>query len=211
MRKLFSSLLDSNVTSVLVVDDDAIFSCLFSQDLRKLLKEPRCGLHVSPEAPQGGVLMLGASVWLNGSYPLRGPWMSGWNVIDEDLRRTAESLARVVHHGPTCFNVPSKVMGSFAVLYHRDVFRPIIDWIDHSSRPFDHVFEALADLGIIVRAAYPSLVVQDLQHESSVDPSRKGQQDMTVRSRAHRWQLDKMCNPRTNRALVSRFRARKAA
>ncbi len=73
---------DPNVTSVLVLDDDSIFSCTFASDLRKLLKEPRCGSHISSDSEHSGVLMLGSSIWLNGTYPLRGPWASGWNIVD---------------------------------------------------------------------------------------------------------------------------------
>ena len=208
MKKIFQVLLrDENATSALIVDDDVMLSCTFSSDLRKLLKEPRCGAHVSSDTDHGGVLLLGSSIWLNGTYPQRGPWLSGWNIVDEDLRHSSEQQARVVHGGPTCFNVPSKVMGSFAVIYHRNVFQPIVDWLESSSRPFDHVFEALADAGFIVRAAYPSIAVQDLHHESSVDPNRKSQQDVEVRSRMHRWQLDKICHPRTNKVVLPRAKA----
>jgi hypothetical protein len=212
MRKLFSMLLrDENITSALVLDDDVMFSCSFRNDLRKLLKEPRCGAHVSADSERGGVLLLGSSIWLNGTYPLRGPYLTGWNIVDEDMRRNGEQVARIVANGPTCFNVPSKVMGSFAVLFHRDVFQPIIDWIDSSSRPFDHVFEALADSGFVVRAAYPSIAVQDLTHESSVDPGRSGQQDVEMRARTHRWSLDKMCYPGSNAPVVVKSKSKAKA
>ena len=203
MAKLLKQLLSQeNISSVLVVDDDVMLSCTFARELKDLLKEPRCGGHVSLDADHGGVLMLGASIWLNGTYPQRGPWLSGWNIVDEDMRRSEEQQARVVPGGPTCFNVPSKVMGSFAVIYHRNVFEHIINWLETSSRPFDHVFEALADAGFIVRAAYPSIAVQDLRHESSVDPRRKSQEDFTGRAKLHRWQLDRICHARSNRVVM---------
>lgn len=181
------------MTNVLVLDDDVLFSCNFFEDLENLLKEPRCGAHVSSDSERGGVLLLGSSIWADGTYPQRGPYLSGWKIVDEDLRRSKANMARIVMNGPTCFNAPSKVFGSFAVIFHRDVLQPMINWIDSTSRPFDHVFEALADSGYIVRAAYPSIAVQDLTHESSVDPSRHNQRNMQQRAKLHRWPLERMC------------------
>ena len=34
---------------------------------------------------QPGILMLGSSIWINGTFPARGPYCAGWNLTEHDL------------------------------------------------------------------------------------------------------------------------------
>ena len=96
-----------------------------------------------------------------------------------------------------CFNADGKTMGSFGVVYHRDVFEPIMRWINKTGEPFDHIYPHLSRAGHVVRVAYTNVVIQDVRHTSSVDPQRKGQEDATARARLHRWDLRSFCDPDT--------------
>jgi len=67
---------------------------------------------------QGGVLLLGASIWIDGTYPERGPYCGGWRLVQADISRAKRATGMY----PLCFNVHTKTFGSFGVIYHRNVF-----------------------------------------------------------------------------------------
>lgn len=143
MRKLFATLLDDpTATNVMVIDDDAVFACDFEHRMQAVLRHPRCGSFLGPGTKKGGLLLLGAAIWIDGTFPDRGPYCAGWELVRWDLQQ-----AKLAQRGfPLCFNANSKTFGSFGVVYHRDTFRAIIDWIDHASKPFDHIYPDLARL-----------------------------------------------------------------
>lgn len=202
---------------MLVLDDDAIFSCDFRQELTRVLQDTRCAptaaamndtydrthrnvggeeqlVDQNARYGQGSVLMLGAAIWIDGTYPRRGPYCAGWALADEDLRMATETLGLSGPRSPQCFNANSKSFGSFAVIYPRAAFEPLISLIDSTSVPFDHLFAKLAvEDEIAVRVAVPAIAGQDVRHESQIDPTRGGQTDMEVRSALHRWDVDSMC------------------
>ena len=149
---------------------------------------------------QGGALLLGSAIWINGSFPGRGPYCAGWNLVENDLSRTAQEGGPY----PLCFNVNSKTFGSFAVLYHSSMFRSVIDWLDNDANmaPFDHMFPDLSQAGHIVRVAHPPIAIQEVGHTSSIDASRNMQHDMAWRSQLHRWgDLSLYCDPATGQAF----------
>jgi len=83
MRKLFGKLLLRKVTgNVLVMDDDAMFHCDIFDKLKVLLANSRCGSQVQSTAENGGVLLLGSAIWINGTYPERGTYCAGWKLTD---------------------------------------------------------------------------------------------------------------------------------
>ena len=101
---------------------------------------------------------------------------------------------------PLCFNVHRKTFGSFAVLYHHSVFRPMVEWLSNSShmKPFDHIYPDLSRSGHIVRVAHPPIAIQDVSHMSQIDASRKFQHDMEMRASVHRWgDLKDYCDPKS--------------
>ena len=93
----------------------------------------------------------------------------------------------------------SKTFGSFAVLYHPGVFQLAVDWIATSTAPFDHIYPFLSRKKKIVRVAYPAIAIQDVRHESQIDPDRHQQDNFTHRAEIHRWQpLSRFCDPETS-------------
>jgi hypothetical protein len=133
MRKLFARLLLKNVTgNVLVMDDDALFHCDIFERLKSLLANPRCGNHVASTTDDGGVMLLGSAIWINGTYPERGKYCAGWKLTDADMRQTAAAE----NVKPMCFNMHTKTFGTFAVIYHSSVFQRVFDWLALAVRPF---------------------------------------------------------------------------
>ena len=201
MRKLFAMLLSKNITgNVLVMDDDVLFHCKIFDRLKELLLEPRCGHHVASTSTDGGILLLGSAIWINGTYPDRGNYCGGWKLTDAELKRLKEAGK----DPPMCFNMHRKTFGTFAVIYHSSVFQNIVDWLANAEAPlpFDHIFPVLSKAGHIVRAAYPPLAIQDVRHASSIDSSRRAQNDMTYRAKIHRWgNVEEFCDPKTSASI----------
>ena len=123
-------------------------------------------------------MQLGATVWSDGS----------WREVDSDLRAAEKSADKL----PMCFNSYSRVSGSFAVIFHRNTFQEVIDWLDHGPvQPFDWVFGWLAVKGYTTRVAYPFVVIPDITIESDVDNNRGDlQHNMKARAETHRWHLE---------------------
>jgi len=205
MRKLFGRLLLKKVTgNVLVMDDDALFDCDIWNKLKELLADQRCGSHVQSNAENGGVLLLGSAIWINGTYPERGNYCAGWKLTDADLKWAKQNGGETANP-PMCFNAHRKTFGTFAVIYHSSVFQRIFDWLVEGTnpKPFDHIFPEISKAGHIVRVAYPPLAVQDVRHESQIDASRRAQHDMSWRAKMHRWgDLQKFCDPSTSKPIA---------
>eukprot|EP00041_Stephanoeca_diplocostata_P006643 m.90545 g.90545 ORF g.90545 m.90545 type:complete len:203 (-) comp16464_c0_seq2:1163-1771(-) len=194
MRRLFQQLAQDDPQlqrDVLVLDDDTVFDCHFKERLMTLLKDHRCGSAVySPKS--AGVLLLGAAIWIDGTFPERGPYTAGWRLTDTMLGRAYASTGIQ----PMCFNAHSKVFGSFAVLYHPSVFPLVLAWLSAEQLPFDHVYPYLIRNNKIVRVAHPNLAIQELRHLSQIDPTRKGQHNMSTRAKIHRWlPIERYCDP----------------
>eukprot|EP00730_Choanoeca_flexa_P013068 TRINITY_DN4935_c0_g1_i2.p1 TRINITY_DN4935_c0_g1~~TRINITY_DN4935_c0_g1_i2.p1 ORF type:complete len:408 (+),score=89.84 TRINITY_DN4935_c0_g1_i2:149-1372(+) len=198
MSNLFKQALeDKSVKTILVMDDDALLHCDFNKELERVLSDTRCG-SLAAHNGMGGVLLLGSAVWIKGDFPNRTKWVGGWNQAEDDMAKIAKRTGR-----PTqCFNVDRKTMGSFGVLYHRNTFQMIADWADAAREPFDHLWPYLTSRGVPVRAAYTSLIIQDVRHQSSVDPNRKGQENFMERAEKHRWDMTKFCDPKTRQPVV---------
>ena len=177
MRRLFRHALDRpEIASMMVLDEDVVFDCSLRQRLEAVLGSARCGSLVAADVVRGGVLLLGAAIWVPGS----GTDLRGWALTLADLAATP---------APMCFNAHSKTFGSFATIYHRSTFSPIYTWIKTARRPFDHVYRHLAGLQVPVRVAYPFVAIQDVQHDSTIDNRGVRQSDMLARARIHRWQV----------------------
>lgn len=198
MRKLFYELMQGGVRShVLVLDDDAMFDCHFKESLTALLKDTRCGNTVySPKS--AGALLLGAAIWIQGTFPETGPYTAGWRLTDTMIRRMYASTGTP----PQCINAHSKVFGSFAVIYHSSIFPLVLEWLDTVQLPFDHIYPFLVRKNKIVRVAYPNLAIQELRHLSQIDPTRIDQHNMTVRAKIHRWlPVERYCDPMSGKPV----------
>ena len=188
MRRLFAhALKHEEIRSMLVVDEDVVFDCDLQAKLLDVLSNGRCGGLLSRDAKAGGVLLLGASIWVEGT----GPTPRGWALTTMDLAHTRETL----DPNPRCFNAHSKVFGSFATLYHRSTFSAIYTWIKTSRRPYDHIYQHLSTRHVPVRVAFPFVAIQDVAHESTIDNRGAKQADLMARAKLHRWQLDRYCRP----------------
>jgi hypothetical protein len=190
MRKLMEhALARPEVLTMLVIDEDAVFDCHLTERLKSVLSQPRCGGPVSHHATQGGILLLGTAIWVE-SYGSRGP-LKGWALTNADISNAHKQFGET----PKCFNAHWKTYGSFAVLYHRSTFQPILDWLKTAQAPFDHMYPSLSTRGVPVRVAYPFVAIQDVAHESSVDNRGEHQSNMKTRAKIHHWQLDRYCHP----------------
>lgn len=100
------------------------------------------------------------------------------------------------HTGETsnCVNTNSKTFGTFAVIYDRDSIPAILEWLEVSTKPFDHMFKSISEHGITVRVAYPFVAIQDVRHASQIDQTRTHQDNMAERARIHRWNLSEFCD-----------------
>eukprot|EP00040_Diaphanoeca_grandis_P012058 m.61522 g.61522 ORF g.61522 m.61522 type:complete len:480 (-) comp22998_c0_seq1:42-1481(-) len=181
---------DASLTSVMVIDDDALFTCSFEDDLKKLLSDTRCGVAGNPTAQIPGVLMLGSAVWIPGTYPMSGDYCGGWKLLEDDARMTTEATG----HESRCINANSKTYGSYAVIYHRASIPSIREWINNATAPYDHMFADLPHRGVSVRLAWPYLAMQDVRHASQIDDSRKQQSNFFARAKLHRWDLKSFCD-----------------
>eukprot|EP00041_Stephanoeca_diplocostata_P035439 m.1249312 g.1249312 ORF g.1249312 m.1249312 type:complete len:443 (+) comp24701_c0_seq36:443-1771(+) len=188
---------DESCTSIMVIDDDAVFSCNFGSDLTKLLSEPRCGACASDNISSPAVMLLGVATWTEGTYPQLSPWTGGKNILDEDRRMYSESFGMTTH----CTNHNDLGFGSFGVIYHRTAIPVILKWLEHDVKPFDHVFGTLAGQGVFVRVANPYITIQDVRHTSNIDPNRKNQEDLVTRAKIHDWDLKSFCAPDGTRIL----------
>ncbi|CAF4210777.1 unnamed protein product, partial [Adineta steineri] len=91
------------------------------------------------------------------------------------------------------FKPDPRTYGTFAVLYRRSAFQPILNWLMETNiGPLDSVYRHLLYEGIDVRVAYPPfLAIMDVSHRSSVSKNR-GIDRISVEERAelHEWNLD---------------------
>jgi hypothetical protein len=186
-----------DINSIMVMDYDVVFHCQFKQRLIELLRCPRCGHHVSRGTSNGGLLLLGATVWLDEpDDPLDDTLdvpFGGWPSIDQDLQARRQEYPE---SSIKCFNVQLCTLGSFAVIYHRHSFQFVIDFLTQPlQKPFDHIYPFLVSKDIIVRAAHPYLTAADVSHASSVDSSRSN--DVFLRLQRHRWDPEAFCHPGT--------------
>ncbi|UJR38671.1 hypothetical protein I4U23_031337 [Adineta vaga] len=170
MTRFFQMALTKKFERVLVLEDDAIPHRNFGLYLQNLMHDDRCGGYM-PDNESGGVLMLGATIW-----------KSGWFAIDNLTRKEIGS----------CRNVGTKTYGSFAAMYHRTTFEPILTWLDTNiNDPYDFVFAHLARLGYPVRIAIPNLVITDVTHPSLIgERNYSSFHDPFKRARIHRWELN---------------------
>ena len=181
MRQLIIKAQRDGIDRFVVLDDDAVPHKQFVDRFQNLLNDDRCGGYMFSQG-RGGVLLLGSSIWIDGTYPKFGPFMDGWKMVQADIKNSS--------YDAQCYNAGNKTLGSFGVMLHRSVYQPILDWLDASDQPYDWVFSYLSDLGYIVRTAFPNLIIQDVRHESQVDPGRTFQDDAFRRAKLHKWNLD---------------------
>jgi hypothetical protein len=188
MKRLFTHALSKKeIQTLMVLDEDVIFDCNLKARLLDVLSSGRCGGPVALDSKDGGVLILGASIWVDQVAGRLG----GWSLTNVDIAEASQQFGQ----SPRCFNAHSKVFGSYAVIYHRSTFANIIEWIKRTRKPFDHIYPHLYSKKHVVRVAYPFVAIQDVGHESTVDTRGNLQSNITHRARLHHWQLHRYCFP----------------
>ena len=65
-----------------------------------------------------------------------------------------------------CYNVHQQTRGAFAGLYHRSTYSTVLAWLGQNAiaapvKSFDQVYLHLSELGYIVRAAFPNMVLRE--------------------------------------------------
>ena len=163
-----------------MVEDDVIFSPEFERRLSTLLQDRRCGSFLSSNT--GGVLLLGATIWRNGTFPAVNAYTGGWIMADMD---------RDKHPGTLCYNFNSGVYGTFAFILDRRAMMLLLSWLNnplYANRPIDHAWNFLSDAGLPVRAAYPYLVIPRV--DTSIIHKSSSHSDARRRNVIHRWFFD---------------------
>lgn len=172
---------------VFIADPDVVLHCNFQHQLQAILASPRCGKHLFTRL-RGGVLLLGAQEWT----PEAHARISNETTFRDGIDRSTT----------LCYNPTSETSGTFAAVYHKITFDPLLRWISNNLRsaqpePFDRSMMFLSDLGYIVRAANPPLVIQDTTKPSRFSPGQaRGQpQAASAVSRAdqHHWDTNQYC------------------
>lgn len=178
MRGILTRLAQSDDTAWVVMDDDVLVHENAKNMLAATLHDTYCGAALCG----GGVLMLSASIWYNGTWPnLKGHYVGGWHLIDHD-REAHKSLCASGHTG---------VLGSVAVAYTRPAARYILAWLDDPEKvhkPFDHVFADMASHGYPVRLLGEHVFAARLDTPSSTNAKRV-YGDVHEVQRVHRWEM----------------------
>lgn len=163
-------------------EDDAVLAPGFGQKLTRLIgTNARCGGFLT--TPPGGALLLGGTVWRNGTWPRHSRWTSGWAQID------AETAALPSPHARRCYNVANATYGMFGFVMDVATVRLARTWLAHpeyAARPVDHVWAFLADAGVVVRALSPPLTIPQL--DNTIIHTSARHTNVTMRTRLHRWQ-----------------------
>eukprot|EP00039_Didymoeca_costata_P004468 m.73442 g.73442 ORF g.73442 m.73442 type:complete len:664 (-) comp12415_c0_seq2:98-2089(-) len=186
MKSIFERAIAENTPRLFILEDDVIFLCEFKSQLWQLLLNPRCGSHLFTEH-KGGVLLLGAhEVSPDGLEDIEADRSQAFKEYDHDVRAIL------------CYNINSKINGSFAAIYHRSTYDDILAWItkelspvspkEYDPKPFDRVYTHLSDLGYIVRGAFPNIMLKSFPgpNTNTLEDPRQ----ITVRLR---WYQGKYC------------------
>eukprot|EP00056_Hartaetosiga_gracilis_P010107 m.148335 g.148335 ORF g.148335 m.148335 type:complete len:723 (-) comp13255_c0_seq1:287-2455(-) len=179
-RNLFYRIIHSpeakNDGLYLIFEDDITFSPHFRSRLDTLLQDPYCGAFLSSNS--GGVLLLGATIWSNGSFPRINEWPGGWNLVNHNLKRNGY---------PRCYNFNIGVYGSYAQVLDLRAIKLFLTWLNsqkYANRPIDHAFNYIAERGLPVQVAFPYLAVPR-GDTSNMHDYNKG--NVEQRKKLHQW------------------------
>ena len=147
VRTVFLEAQAAKAPYVALLTQDVVLHCDAAVKLQQLLNESRCAGHLYTEH-FGGVLLLGAREWTAKS----------WAPLVADIQRG--------RHGSKaeqqCYNIGSTTVGSFAAVFSASTFLDAVTWLNQTNgtQPLYELVRSLADVGYIVRAAFPYLAIQ---------------------------------------------------
>jgi hypothetical protein len=139
---------------------------------------------------QGGVLLLGTSVWSDTWFDFLDhhpdePYLhdsDSWSHSNSSGNGTTDAM---------CYDVHAYVKGSYATLFSRHAAEQALIWLELTrpySRPFDWIWGDFVELGILpVRAVLHNMFVADVEHTSVVNPNRDAFRAAFGRHKAQRW------------------------
>eukprot|EP00056_Hartaetosiga_gracilis_P003249 m.61366 g.61366 ORF g.61366 m.61366 type:complete len:762 (+) comp11385_c2_seq3:57-2342(+) len=188
---------------VLVLDEAVELHPKFNAKVTALLRNQRCGGYLS--SISGGVLLLGATIWRNGTFPKVDEYTGGWKLVDQELKRS--------NFTAKCFNYNSGVYGTYAFVADIRALNLMLLWLNdptHSHQPISRVWQYLSKLGMPVLVANPflayptedGLLLQADDGSEEVDPVHmfiddddkrtqpKRSIDYNTRKSIHRWHFD---------------------
>ena len=182
IRSVFEKAITSKLKAIVLITQDTILHEAFASRIQELMNNSRCTGHLFTER-YGGVITLGSREWTSKS----------WTAVAADYQR-----ARLAETEAMCYNIGRETFGTFAAIFSRNVYEEVIEWIDNNNnnndrgqQPFHRVLQHLVDIGRIVRAAFPTLAIQDV----SLPPVFEGAdlealydvRNATARIKAHKW------------------------
>eukprot|EP00045_Choanoeca_perplexa_P015604 m.198226 g.198226 ORF g.198226 m.198226 type:complete len:653 (+) comp17038_c0_seq1:179-2137(+) len=154
MQGIFRNATLNGSKRLLIFEDYVLLRCDFRSHFWQLLNSPRCAGHMFTDN-QGGVVLLG-------SDPVSP---TALETIEADRSRAFSSTNRDMR-AAMCYNAHGQTQGSFAGLYHRSAYSTVLAWLGKNAiatpvQSFDKVYLHLTELGYIVRAAFPNLVLRE--------------------------------------------------
>ena len=174
---------------------DVMLHCGFAQRFVQLWNQSRCAAHMFTEH-FGGVLLLGAREWSEKS----------WSLIVADIQRGRHGSAS----NEQCYNIGMSTFGSFAVVLSRSVFTDALAWFEqtNNTQPLFSLVTSLADVGYIVRSAFPYLAIQDMASPPVFEGGELEQQagvtTSSTRSKVHKWVQQSYCHRLTEPVTIKR-------
>jgi len=163
-RSMFQDAINKQLGTIAIFEDDVLFVEDYGNRLESLLSDPECSCFLnSATGCPPGVLLLGATSW--GSRNIE--WM--------DYEKSMNVDKRCVEYQPSMF-------GAFAGIYNVDLLKLLIELFDETDEPLDWYWSKLADIGFVIRVAFPFLNIADVSHESSVR-DRTGVHDARILSK----------------------------
>ena len=175
MHKIFKQALNEGVEPFLVLEEDF----LVHRDLCTNWQENR--LCVQKAMTDDGVYLFGHTTWNDEAWPLM--------TKDACPTELLPGKCYEKNGGTFCLHGTPKTLGSFANLYSLNAARFLLFWIEATKGllPFDHAYAAMLEAGNAVRISSPPLIIADVSHVSTVNPSSALKSNVEYRHKKHKW------------------------
>jgi GR25 family glycosyltransferase involved in LPS biosynthesis len=149
-KRIFERALSAGLETIMIFEDDVQFHHDFDHLFKELLKDPGCSCFLNSRSGcHPGVLLLGVTSWHRDNLP--------WMEYEKSLKP-----------GRMCLSHHPKNFGAFAVVLNLQVVPTLMRLMSNTQYPLDWYWSELANLGFVVRTAYPFLSIPDVSHPSAV-------------------------------------------
>ena len=169
--QIFRDALARGFQHIVVFEDDALPSLNFSSWWKNFL-QGSCSAFLHKNDSPPWTVLLGATVHAHKT----------WEAILEQVQEDQfyNTIGNI-----SCFDVPPRTYGAFAILYDTRLIPVILSWLEAYDEPFDWVWSFLSAQGFIVKSVAPFLVIAELQKPSLV--ANRSTMSLTDRHLLHRW------------------------